>query len=481
VGHSREKCDILVIGAGPAGLGAADRLEASGADWLLVEKEARVGGLAGSFEQEGFTWDIGGHVIFSHYPEYDRMLDRVIPPNEWVWHDRRSAVCVDGTWVPYPFQANVHALPPDKMWACVEGVLDLYARQVPPDRTNFQKFIDTHFGNGIAETFMNPYNFKVWGYPLENLSTDWVAERVQRVRLEQIVRSAVFKQDETSWGSNIRFRFPLRGGTGEIWRRLADELPSERLRLRAEVVRISLEGSFVELASGEQIHYDHAVSTIPLDRIADMSDNSKAGALARELSFSGIHAVGIGMRGSPPEAIEDYCWIYFPTADCPFYRATLFSNYSSCNAPEGHWSLLLEVCESPHKPVDPRTVVQDCIDGCRAVGLLRQTDSVLSRWTIHVKHAYPTPTIGRDDMLHEVLDALESHNVYSRGRFGLWRYEVGNMDHCFAQGLEVVDRILNGQEETTCRKRNAPHSTSAARTSTERAVRRSEGGERAAD
>jgi len=480
VKHSREKCDILVIGAGPAGLGAADRLEANGADWLLVEKGARVGGLAGSFEQDGFTWDIGGHVIFSHYPEYDRMLDRVIPPEEWVWHDRRSAVRVEGAWVPYPFQANVHALPPDKMWACVEGVLDLYAQQVPPDRTNFQEFINTHFGKGIAEIFMNPYNCKVWGYPLERLSADWVAERVQRVHLGQIVRSAVFKQEEISWGPNVRFRFPLRGGTGEIWRRLADELPAERLRLGAEVVRISLEGSFVELASGEIVRYDHAVSTIPLDSITNMSDNAKAGALASELNFSGIHAVGIGMRGSPPEEIADYCWIYFPTADCPFYRGTVFSNYSPRNAPEGHWSLLLEVCESPHKPVDPRTIVQDCIDGCRAVGLLRRNDAVTSHWTIRVAHAYPTPTIGRDDILNEVLDALESYNVYSRGRFGLWRYEVGNMDHSFAQGFEVVDRILNGQEETTCRKPVAPQSTTAARALNERTVN-SHGGESAAD
>jgi hypothetical protein len=39
--------------------------------------------------------------------------------------------------------------------------------------------------------------------------------------------------------------------------------------------------------------------------------------------------------------------------------------------------------------------------------------------------------------------------VYSRGRFGAWKYEVGNMDHSFMQGVEVVERIFTGKTEIT--------------------------------
>ena len=41
--------------------------------------------------------------------------------------------------------------------------------------------------------------------------------------------------------------------------------------------------------------------------------------------------------------------------------------------------------------------------------------------------------------------------VYSRGRFGAWKYEVANQDHCLMQGIEAVDHILLGAEETTLR------------------------------
>ena len=59
-----------------------------------------------------------------------------------------------------------------------------------------------------------------------------------------------------------------------------------------------------------------------------------------------------------------------------------------------------------------------------------------------VEYAYPIPTLGRDKALSVIHPYLEERGIYSRGRFGAWRYEVGNMDHSVMQGIEAVDRIL---------------------------------------
>ena len=64
---------IVIIGAGPTGLGAAYRLHELGYDnWVMYEKSDDVGGHATSHvDKNGFVWDEGGHVIFSHYQYFD--------------------------------------------------------------------------------------------------------------------------------------------------------------------------------------------------------------------------------------------------------------------------------------------------------------------------------------------------------------------------------------------------------------------------
>ena len=70
----------LIIGAGPAGLAAAHRLAELGIkDFLVCEAQPYVGGLSASFKDDhGFVWDIGGHVLFSHYDYFDTLMTRLM-------------------------------------------------------------------------------------------------------------------------------------------------------------------------------------------------------------------------------------------------------------------------------------------------------------------------------------------------------------------------------------------------------------------
>ena len=93
--------------------------------------------------------------------------------------------------------------------------------------------------------------------------------------------------------------------------------------------------------------------------------------LRRRFVHSSSHIVGVGLRGTVPDALKTKCWIYFPEPHMPFYRATVFSNYSANNAPPGHWSLMAEVSESPQKPVMRETVIDDVVAAFVAVRIHR--------------------------------------------------------------------------------------------------------------
>jgi hypothetical protein len=57
--------------------------------------------------------------------------------------------------------------------------------------------------------------------------------------------------------------------------------------------------------------------------------------------------------------------------------------------------------------------------------------------------------VDRDEHLAVIIPWLESKGIYSRGRFGMWKYEVANTDHTLMQGVEWVNRMLHNEPETT--------------------------------
>jgi hypothetical protein len=82
-------------------------------------------------------------------------------------------------------------------------------------------------------------------------------------------------------------------------------------------------------------------------------------------------------------------------------------------------------------------------------GVIERRDQVLHVWRTRIERAYPSPSLGRDDALNRLLPDLEAHGIFSRGRFGAWKYEVSNQDHSFMQGVETVGRLLSHQPELT--------------------------------
>lgn len=114
-----------------------------------------------------------------------------------------------------------------------------------------------------------------------------------------------------------------------------------------------------------------------------------------------------------------------------------------------YWSIMLEVSESQYKPVNHDTLLADNIQGLINTELLRPEDEIVSTYVRRFDHGYPTPSLERNGALDEILPYLQQKDILSRGRFGSWKYEVGNQDHSFMLGVEAVDHIVSGAVELT--------------------------------
>jgi protoporphyrinogen oxidase len=443
---------IIILGAGPTGLGAAYCLNKSDlAEWRLYERNLHVGGLSASFiDDKGFTWDIGGHVLFSHYDYFDEAVEGALG-SEYYLHMRESWVRILNTWVPYPFQNNIRYLPQEALESCLNG---LRSNRTNLDKAaNFREWVDAIFGEGIVRYFMEPYNRKVWGVPLETMGKEWLGERVSVVDLARVEKNITDQKDDVSWGPNNRFKFPKSGGTGAIFEGIARPF-RDRISCDYDLMAMDLEAKVVTFANGRTEHYDVLINTTPLDGFIKkcVSVPEAVREAAKELVHNGGLIVGLGFAG---KRVDPKCWMYFPEANSPFYRVTNFFNYSPFNVPEGDtdsfFSIMCETTYSPHKPVDKDRIIEDTIQGLINTGMITEEErgQIVSRYLIDIPYSYPVPTVGRDRALKVIQPWLESKGVYSRGRFGGWKYEVGNMDHSFMQGVEVAERILTGKCEST--------------------------------
>lgn len=120
---------------------------------------------------------------------------------------------------------------------------------------------------------------------------------------------------------------------------------------------------------------------------------------------------------------------------------------------------MFEVSEGPRRPApvgkaalggrEWPAVVAECLRGAVATGMMQAGDEVVSLFHRRLEHGYPTPTLGRDAALGEALPWLRAHGVWSRGRFGSYKYEVANQDHSLMLGVEAADSMLFGTAEVT--------------------------------
>ena len=457
---------IVILGSGPCGLGAAWRLNELGhSRFLILESCSNPGGLASTeTDDAGFLWDMGGHVIFSHYNYFDNLLN--VMNTKWCYHKREAFVWMKGKFIPYPLQNNIHHLPEKELQQCLDGLIEAERENNDTvEAKNFDEWLEKHFGNGLSDIFLRPYNKKVWGVDPVEMNATWVGERVSTVTLASVLanKDKDKDKDDNDWGPNNYFYYPMYGGTGAIWSSLANSISNDddKFMYDCKVVEVDSDNKILTLDNGTKVAYDILVSTIPLDRLCTLVEDLKDKSC--HFRHSSTHIIGLGFSGQMPSQLVGKSWMYFPEDNCVFYRATVFSNYSPYNVPlpGQQWSLMFEVVE--RSVVVDKAIVDEVIAGAIRCGLLLTSDCecIISRYHKRLEYGYPIPFLGRDELCEPIFTALESKDIFSRGRFGAWKYEVSNQDHSLMQGVEVIDRLLLGHDETTFRFPSVVNCTSS--------------------
>ena len=486
-----KKQRIVIIGAGPTGLGAAHRLTELGVlrsntQVIVLDQQGIPGGSATSErDQNGFLWDTGGHVVFSHYPYFTKMLDKAV--SEWNQRIRAAYTFMKGSdgirrFIPYPVQENIYAMDKVDQTNCLKGLEEITNNPSQQKPANFDQWLLKHFGTGLCNVFMRKYNQKIWTVNTTEMNVDWVSAWVAVPNIakikDKIAASEMGKPvEDSSFGPNRFFKFPRYGGTGGIWKAVAQQLPQGWFHFHHKVTEINVNQKELKVEiQGKtpkqyRLKYDYLISTMPLHlllkMVTDMDNNSvSTKKLAKEFVYTHTHIIGIGLKGHAPKLLEGKHWMYFPDSDAPFYRVTVFSGYSKDHVPPSgdYWSLMCEAAE-PMGASNPsywtkENLLKETINALVTYEFIRR-DQVVSEYHLRLEYGYPVPFLKRKQLLATILPWLESKGLYARGRFGGWRYEVSSQDHSFMQGVEVADLIMKGIPEETYPDSNRVNSMKA--------------------
>ena len=425
---------IVIIGGGLAGVSAGYHLAEY--DPILFEKEAAIGGLCRSFAQDGFTFDCTGHLIHLKNA-YTKELISTILPDAFNAHERRAAIYSKSTTTPYPFQANTYGLPPEVVKECVMGFVESMKATTNGGPKNFHDWVLQTFGTGIANHFMLPYNEKFWKQDLRTITADWVSWSIPKPTLDEVVNGALGLTNK-GMGYNPKFLYPKDGGIDCLPQALAR--PISHVQTNSTVEYVDAKKKYVRMTSGVEEPYDLLISTVPLPVIYRMLKHppSASQAAARDLHAISVLNINIGVKR--PD-ISDQHWLYFPENEFIFSRVGFPMNFSKSAGPEGASSIYIEITHSPEQRPNVDEAIDRSLGDLRKCGILTKDDSILTCHVLDIKFAYVVFDEHRQKHLRNLIDYLESIDIYTAGRYGQWDYY--SMEDSILSGKAAAERVVS--------------------------------------
>jgi protoporphyrinogen oxidase len=282
-----EQVDILILGAGIAGLGAALRARELGREAVIVEERASAGGLLDNFTIDGFRFDHAVHLSFASEPKVREIFDRT----PYLTHPADSTCFEDGRWLKHPVQNNLYPLPAEERVALLKSFL---ARPDSGDVADYEAWLRHQYGDMIAERYPLRYTDKYWATPARELSTTWIGNRMRRAELDEIAFGMMTADTPNTYYTK-EMRYPEAGGYKAFIQPLID---AATIRYGHRVTAIDPVRRVVEFANGQALHYQQLVSTLPLPLLVPMCAGAPQGVrqAAATLDATSIDLLWVGFK-----------------------------------------------------------------------------------------------------------------------------------------------------------------------------------------
>ena len=449
---NRQFKDVVILGGGPSGLSAGHVLSESGSNVLVIERQARVGGLAKTIEHNGFRFDLGGHRFITGNKQLESLV-REILGGDLLVVDRSSKIVLNGKLYDYPISIR-NALSRLGLRTSIRLVADYLSEQI---RKHFIKtpiisledWVVRHFGRSLFNVFFKEYSEKVWGVPCDRIAKEWVAKRIKGLSLGVAIRGA-FSRTESRRLRTLANQFlypPL--GIGQICDNLQVRIDRiGQVMTDTSVIGINhadneIQSVMVQNAGGiHEYSGSEFISSIPLTVLVQLLNPQPPAEIlqaAASLLFRDLVVVTVMLDR---ERVTDQTWMYIPDQAVPFGRFHEPKNWSARMAPEGKTHLVVEyfcfsgdaIWTATDAALEQRTVSE-----LSRMGFI-EPDEVFDSAVLRIPKAYPlfeVDYIQKQKCIVEYLERFSNLELVGRGG----QFEYYNTDHAMESGIAAAEAI----------------------------------------
>jgi protoporphyrinogen oxidase len=440
---------VVILGAGPAGVGAAHQLASKGiARVTVLEQQERVGGNAGSFEIDGLRCDFGSHRLHAKVPpEIMHDIKRLLG-DDLLFQKRRGRILLHGRWIGFPL----------KPIGLLTGVPKSFALSVAGDMAkkafsrsqeepkSFAEAIERGLGPTMCREFYFPYARKLWGVAPEDLSPVTAQRRVAASSFGKLLRKVANQIPGLKPPGAGGFYYPRRG-FGQISESLyqAAQAAGAEFKFGARFTSIEREGAGIRSVRYQHNGEDCEVatstvwSTIPVSiLLRGIRPEPPADVLASASSipFRGMILIYLALDADRYTNFDAY---YFPEASIPISRLSEPKNFSSATEPRGRTVLCAEL------PSDPGCEEWELSDeelGRRLCKWIEQTGlpklpNVAKVLTRRLRQAYPVYRRGFEEHFERIDRWIpQVEGLLTFGRQGLFAHD--NTHHTLAMAYAAA-------------------------------------------
>lgn len=449
---------IVILGAGPAGLGAAYYLAQRGYNITILDRADFLGGASASFKIKDYIVDYGPHAFHIKNKDIVNLVVQLIGDG-YKKVKRNSRLILDGKNLQYPLnikEALLKISPMLSMRILTDYLIaKLKGYFFKKNILTFRDWGNSAFGNTLYRLAFGNYSEKMWGLPGEQLSSKLAQQKLLKLDLSKIIFHLLGIGDVTFEGGVTEYYdlYPCRG-IGTIFDKMGDEIlknGDSKIYLGSAISEINFNHRRAKSIDFEHkgkkviLEFDHLISTIPLKyfceylTIPEKRDITEASV---KLCYRDIRVIYIVLD---KDYYSDVHWIYLLDPHYNFNRLSEQKNLNKESSPEGKTVISLDIaCNYNDKiwNMAEDDFLQLALGDLAHLGIER--NHILDYFSLKLRDVYPVYSLNFENNLNSIFSVLSKYtNIYTTGRQGLF---LNNDIHdSIEMGMMAAESVSRGQ------------------------------------